>query len=222
MAVCGVRRAAGSVSDERVADQLAGEQALLHAYQRFRRQSPELPHQVAVRHHSNGAPYIDGATELFCSVSHSHRVAVAVVAEQPVGIDIERVRAHHRLLLRRIASTTEIASLEGSVHSDSQLVTLLWTLKEAAAKVTGGDVGRILRGLPVTPAGGERFVVGQLRAVSYWEEPNFVALAFQHSAGHPPRICWHQPARLPAAASSHDAADTETVAPASLGRPLSA
>ena len=221
MVVCGVRRAAGPVTDERVVDQLAGRQALLHAYSRFRRQFPTLPHRVGVRHRSNGAPYLEAAPELFCSVSHSHHVAVAVVSEQPVGIDIERVRAHHRGLLGRIASSAEIASLEGNDYGHAELVTLLWTLKEAAAKAAGGGVELILRGLPVRRVGKD-FMVGEFNAVSYWEAPNFVALAFQHCAGQPPRICWHQPARLSAAAPSQDAERIETLAPASLGRRLSA
>lgn len=197
MTVCGVSGAALVGMTERgAADHLAGRAALRHAYGRFRARRPDLPRHTSVEYRSSGAPVIVASPGLFCSVSHCRGTAVAVVGDRPLGIDIECARSHDARLLRIIASTDEIASVEGRVGNAAEIVTLLWTLKEAAAKAAGVGIDGILRGLPVRPHSSGGFVVGPWIATSYRVGGFFVALAFQDSAGHVPRICWHQPARL--------------------------
>jgi phosphopantetheinyl transferase len=146
---------------------------------------------------------------------------VAVVALAPVGIDIETIRPRDPRLLDYVADKTEAAALRDLVGSAAELLTLIWTLKEATAKASGLSLGLALRRLRVTATGTHSFEIDGWRAFSYQYEHFVVGLAFQQSAHGRPPIRWYQPRRLPAAEVAQDAGGIETIEADSVQRQVS-
>src|ERR1700730_2645743 len=222
MTVCGVgEQVVSRVLDDRVADRLSGRLALWQAYADFRPSRAGSPTHVAIAHWPDGRPYLPAEPGLSCSVSHSHRHGVAVVSLAPVGIDIETIRPRDPRLLAYVAEETEAAALRHLVGSAGELLTLIWTLKEAAAKASGLGLGLALRRLRVRPTGTHTFEVDGWKAVSYRHDHFVIGLAFQQSAHGRPPIRWYQPRRLPAAAITQDAGGTEAIEAGSLQRQIS-
>ncbi len=75
------------------------------------------------------------------SLSHSHGLAVAAAADIPVGLDIERVDAARftPALAARIAAKGE------SPAKNADEFFTLWTVKEAAAKLSGRGIADMRR-----------------------------------------------------------------------------
>src|SRR6202011_314616 len=212
MTVCGVgEQVVSRVLDDRLADRLSGRLALWQAYADFRPSRAGSPTHVAIAHWPDGRPYLPAEPGLSCSVSHSHRHGVAVVSLAPVGIDIETIRPRDPRLLAYVAEETEAAALRHLVGSAGELLTLIWTLKEAAAKASGLGLGLALRRLRVRPTGTHTFELDGWKAVSYRHDHFVIGLAFQQSAHGRPPIRWYQPRRLPAPAITTDAGGTEAI-----------
>lgn len=85
---------------------------------------------------ADGAPEVPG-TALFLSIAHAGRGTVvggAVLAERPVGLDLERITPRHPGLWRRMLSPAEHDVLDALGGSSDEAQTLLWSLKEAVLK----------------------------------------------------------------------------------------
>lgn len=93
---------------------------------------------------AHGKPVLKDLSNLFCNISHSGAYAVCVVSEQPVGIDMEQVRAYKPKLARRVCSQEELTLLAQS-KDPARLFCRLWTLKESFVKCTGTGIGVPLR-----------------------------------------------------------------------------
>lgn len=89
------------------------------------------PSDVPLRVAESGAVDVDGG---FVSIAHSGDEAVAVFAERPVGIDLERVRARRAGIERFILHPEEGALLDALPLARTQALILVWTAKEAALK----------------------------------------------------------------------------------------
>jgi phosphopantetheinyl transferase len=222
MTVCGVgEQVVSRVLEDRLADRLSGRLALRQAYADFRRDGTSPPAHAAMTHRQDGRPYLPAEPGLYCSISHSQRYGVAAVSLAPVGIDIETIRPRDPRLLAYVAEESEAAALRHLVGSPEELLTLLWTLKEATAKALGVGLGLALRRLYVRATGMHSFEVNGWTAVSYQYEHFVVGLAFQQSAHGRPPIRWYQPPRLPAAAITQDVGGPKTIEAGSLQRHLS-
>jgi 4'-phosphopantetheinyl transferase len=80
-----------------------------------------------------GAPLPFG--DIHWSLSHKETYVAAVVAQGPVGIDIERVKPCSDALYRKTGSDEEWAL--GGAEPDDHLFFRYWTAKEAVLKTTG-------------------------------------------------------------------------------------
>jgi phosphopantetheinyl transferase len=109
--------------------------------------------QISVLSRANRAPYIDAFPELRVSISHSHDYAVAVIAPFGIGVDIEKTEPRPRGLAEYFFSTEEQVLLDGMTEPARrhELVTLLWSRKEALSKflLRGGELA--FRELNVIP-----------------------------------------------------------------------
>jgi phosphopantetheinyl transferase len=222
MTVCGVAaKMVSRIPDDRQADRLSGRLALRQAYRDFRRGRSSLPLHPGLAYRPGGEPYLSAATDLYCSISHSHRFGMAAVASTPVGIDIEKIRPHDPRLLEYVAQEGEVDALGALVENAADLLTLIWTLKEATAKASGRGLGVALRRLRITATGPDTFEVDGWTAVSYRYEDFFVGLAFQQRVNGRPPIRWYQPRRLPVAEVAEDPGRIETVPADSFERQFS-
>lgn len=83
----------------------------------------------------DGKPYIKEYPNLWYNLSHSGEYVALAVDEQPIGVDIERIRRDHQKLVKRFFSEEEALSLAD--HWSDEVFTKLWTRKESYIKATG-------------------------------------------------------------------------------------
>jgi 4'-phosphopantetheinyl transferase len=105
----------------------------------------------------HGMPYLvpgTGSPDVRFSVSHSHDLAlIAVTLDQPIGVDIEKVREEidYESLARRFFSEQEhraIMDYEGKGKPRAFFAT--WTRKEAIVKATGNGIASGLKQFDVS------------------------------------------------------------------------
>lgn len=91
----------------------------------------------------NGKPCFREDTGLSFSLSHSADIAIAVVSEHRVGIDVEKIEDCREGVCRRYFLHSEAEYVLGTADIEGQgdRFFRLWTLKEAYAKMTGMGVG---------------------------------------------------------------------------------
>lgn len=103
---------------------------------------------------AGGRPYVEGADNLFFSLSHSADAALIAVSDVPVGVDVERVRriARSAAIARRILHPDTVATLQTlppSLHEAAFVDA--WTQREAHVKAVGGGLFRTADVLPFEP-----------------------------------------------------------------------
>jgi len=96
---------------------------------------------------------------IYCSVSHSARLVVAVAHRHPVGVDLEMVsekaiRTRHLFMSRRERDLILLSGL-----GPERAATRAWTIKEAAAKALGLHLFQALREVEVVRVGEEEGVM---------------------------------------------------------------
>ena len=91
-----------------------------------------------------GKPYFADAP-LFCSISHTDTGVAAVVADVPVGIDLQVLTDRFDRIAERVCSDTEKAALlrETDPMQKKTLFARIWSGKEAAVKVSGVGLGKV-------------------------------------------------------------------------------
>ena len=87
----------------------------------------------------HGKPSIVGHPEICFNLSHCRSVAACVVADRPVGVDVEEVRPFKEALARHVLSDDEYAMVVGSPRPDREFIRL-WTMKESYLKLTGEGI----------------------------------------------------------------------------------
>jgi 4'-phosphopantetheinyl transferase len=148
------------------------------------------PQAITLRYGPNGKPEVvtdESVGPIHFSVSHSAGLAVYAVAEEPVGVDVERYR---RLpveeLASRFLSDHEAAAVgRAREEAQSELFITCWTRKEAYLKATGVGLSGALRDFDVDlDPGAERALLthrGDVREPDRWSllipavDPGFAA-----------------------------------------------
>lgn len=87
---------------------------------------------VVIGHHDNGAPYLEGFSGLYISISHSREQVAVAIASHPVGIDTETARTQLERIKHKFLSEQE----QQRFVTLNELL-LAWSIKEAAYKVAG-------------------------------------------------------------------------------------
>jgi phosphopantetheinyl transferase len=98
-------------------------------------------------------------SRIYCSVSHSGRLVVAVAHRRPIGVDLEMVsekatRTWHLFMSPR---ERDLVSLSGL--GPERAATRAWTIKEAAAKALGLHLFQAIREVEVVSVGEEEGVM---------------------------------------------------------------
>jgi phosphopantetheinyl transferase (holo-ACP synthase) len=114
-----------------------------------------FPVEIEVTNAPSGRPLVSGG--LHVSVAHKDDVAVAIVAEREVGIDLERIEAHGDGFAQIAYTAGELALGDGS----DEWRTRLWAAKEAAAKAHGTGMTDPKR-FEITRREGVRLYLGDL------------------------------------------------------------
>ena len=89
--------------------------------------------ELSVAFEANGKPFFVG-NPVYFSISHSHGVCAAAVADRPVGVDVERIRdSYNPRLVERSLTDAEKKAYDGDF-------TRIWSRKEAVGKMTGKGI----------------------------------------------------------------------------------
>ncbi|MDR1387423.1 MAG: 4'-phosphopantetheinyl transferase superfamily protein [Propionibacteriaceae bacterium] len=126
------------------ADYLAGRIALKDAVRHFlRRPGGPLMYPIEIDTHydDSGKLFVKGNCQelerpVQVSLAHKHGRAVAVVSDQPVGVDIEAVEPKSEGFRRQAFSAGELALLEAAPDLDEWVIRF-WCAKEAYGKMLG-------------------------------------------------------------------------------------
>jgi phosphopantetheinyl transferase len=86
---------------------------------------------------------------IYCSVSHSGRLVVAVAHRHPIGVDVERVSDKVIRSKRLSMSPGERDLISLSSLGPERAATRVWTTKEAAGKALGLQLFQTLREIEV-------------------------------------------------------------------------
>lgn len=85
----------------------------------------------------NGKPYLPEHPGFHFSISHTRGAVAAVISEQPVGVDVERLRMIKHRIAKRFFTQVEQAYIEEVEDLRDQRFFEIWTRKEACIKQTG-------------------------------------------------------------------------------------
>ena len=96
---------------------------------------------------------------LYCSVSHTHRFAVAVGHVLPVGVDIEVVSTKTVRIWHLFMPPRDHGLLSTSEIGPERTATRAWTIKEAAAKAFDLDLSGAIREVEIVLVGEEESVI---------------------------------------------------------------
>jgi 4'-phosphopantetheinyl transferase len=102
---------------------------------------------------AQGKPYLTTTTGVHFSISHSGSMAMCALHNEPVGADIEKIRAVGEGVPERVMSSAEYQMYMNADDRQS-LFFQIWTLKEAYVKYSGDGLGASLRSFTVCPSGG--------------------------------------------------------------------
>lgn len=98
-------------------------------------------------------PAFDRTPQIHCSASHDGRFAIAVAADQPVGVDVEVISSKTVKCSSVYMSDDESALMRLSSLGQDQAATRIWSLKEAVAKATGINLATTWRRAQVRSIG---------------------------------------------------------------------
>ena len=87
----------------------------------------------------HGKPFIVGHPDIHFNLSHCHEAVACVVADHPVGIDVESVREYKDGVVEYTMNPQELALIAAAERPDAAFVRL-WTMKEARLKLTGEGI----------------------------------------------------------------------------------
>lgn len=86
-----------------------------------------------------GKPSLHGCPGIHFNISHCLRAVAVAVADEPIGVDIESLRAYRPAVARRVMGPEAIAAIEAA-PDQSAAFTEQWTRAEALAKLHGRSI----------------------------------------------------------------------------------
>ena len=118
----------------------------------------------------NGKPYLADRKDVFFSVAHSGKRAVAAFSELTVGCDTEIIKADRDI--ERLAERFYTSSEAEEVRRDPESFYRLWTLKESCLKAMGTGLATELSEVAFTREGEyyryhEYFLISRRRGEYY-------------------------------------------------------
>ena len=91
---------------------------------------------IRFKYNENGKPYLSGRNDIFFNISHSEDYIAVAISDEPVGIDIEKIKPVNLSVIKRVLNPEELKVIEKAEDDDSEFIKL-WTKKEAVIKLYG-------------------------------------------------------------------------------------
>lgn len=86
-----------------------------------------------------GKPLLKDYPEIHFNLSHCKSAVACAIGDEPVGVDVERVRKYDDSLARHVLNGKELEEVEAS-DDKARAFIRLWTMKEAVLKLTGEGI----------------------------------------------------------------------------------
>lgn len=86
-----------------------------------------------------GKPVLKHHPEIHFNLSHCKVAVACVVGDEPVGVDVERVRSYNEKLARYVLNDDELEEVKKSDDEAKEFIKY-WTKKEAVLKLTGEGI----------------------------------------------------------------------------------
>lgn len=86
----------------------------------------------------HGKPFLNNQ-EFYFNISNSRNIAITIISNQEVGVDVEFLREDRPNIYARVFTKNEIDFIENSSNR-SKAFTSLWTRKESVVKLFGGGI----------------------------------------------------------------------------------
>jgi 4'-phosphopantetheinyl transferase len=103
-----------------------------------------LPAEIELEHNSFGKPRLRGHLGVHFNIAHCRRAVAVLVADRPVGVDVEAVRARDAHVAARCFDPSEWVRVEAAPDPDREFFRY-WTLKESYVKALGCGLSYPLR-----------------------------------------------------------------------------
>ena len=92
----------------------------------------------------HGKPFLADHPDIHFSLSHCREAVACAVGSKPVGVDVESVREYKEGLVRYTMNEREVEQIQSAERPDVAF-TRLWTMKEAALKLSGEGIGNDIK-----------------------------------------------------------------------------
>lgn len=92
----------------------------------------------------NGKPSLKELPNVHFNLSHCKEAVACVISDKPIGVDIEALGRYSERLARYTMNEREFEEINQAEDRDVAF-TRLWTMKEAAMKLTGEGIGTNVR-----------------------------------------------------------------------------
>lgn len=100
-----------------------------------------------IEYQKGGKPMLIEMNPIYFNLSHAGDYAVCVVADVPVGIDIEGKHQMNEKVMRKCFSEKEKFWVNEILEEKQERFFRLWTAKEAVSKATGKGLSQIIEGI---------------------------------------------------------------------------
>ena len=108
-------------------------------------------------YHEGGKPTLKDHSDIHFNISHCGKAVACVVADRPVGIDVEETNRYKDSIARYAMNDKEYDEINNSANP-AEAFTKLWTMKEALLKYTGEGLRRDIKTvLNLSPASDVEF-----------------------------------------------------------------
>ena len=87
----------------------------------------------------HGKPFIVRYPEIHFNLSHCREAVACVVADHPVGIDVESIGRYNDSLLHYTMNNQEVEAISNALQPEVAFIRF-WTMKEALLKKTGEGI----------------------------------------------------------------------------------
>lgn len=98
----------------------------------------------------HGKPSIVGHPDIHFNLSHCREAAICIIADHPVGIDIESIREFKETLVDYTMNEDEKRQIKQAERPDIEFIKL-WTRKEAVLKLAGTGISNDLKQALMNP-----------------------------------------------------------------------
>ena len=99
---------------------------------------------------SYGKPFLENNKDYHFNISHTHNMIAAAVSNNPVGVDVEKVREIDLGIAKRFFTECELNYIEKYRNRTYERFFEIWTKKEAYIKYTGKGLSIPLNSFDVT------------------------------------------------------------------------